>query len=153
MGRHEVRRSGEDPDDAAPGGYPPSPVPGDADPWPGEKPFTAFGQFGPDTLDLRVFDQDRFWVDRHGTAHLLDAMPDDYRRNVIVFLVERTDRFWVDACLRAAIQAAGDALLGRVSGEILVAAAGGPAVADLAPSDWLESTPLMRRLRQLTAAS
>jgi hypothetical protein len=34
--------------------------------WPDELPFTAFGQFGANFLDLRVFDQDIWWVDRDG---------------------------------------------------------------------------------------
>lgn len=131
-------------------GWAPSPVPADAHPWPGELPFTAFGQFGADAFDLRVFDQDVYWVDRLGQPHRLEAMDDAYRRNVIDFLVVRTERFFGDTCLRTVIQTAGDALLGRTSAELLVVAAGGPATPDLDPSDWLESTPLMRRLRQLS---
>jgi hypothetical protein len=44
--------------------FPSSPVPSDARLWPTGLPFTAFGQFGDDRLDLRVFDQDVYWVDR-----------------------------------------------------------------------------------------
>jgi hypothetical protein len=46
--------------------FPPSPVPSDERLWPGELPFTAFGQVGADHLDLHVFDQDVYWVDRIG---------------------------------------------------------------------------------------
>jgi hypothetical protein len=131
-----------------PAEFPPSPVPLDADPWPGELPFTAFGQFGVDHIDLRVFDQDVYWVDRFGVGHRIDEMPDDYRANVVAFLVERVERFHTATYLRLAIQAAGDALLGRVSGEVLAAEIGAPRIVELDACVWLESTPLMRRLRR-----
>lgn len=133
--------------------YPPSPVPSDADLWPEEKPFTAFGQFGEDSFDLRVFEQDEYWVDYRGKPHRLSEMPNDYRVNVITFLEERKDRFYVETCLRTAVSMAGDALLGRVNGELLAEAVGGPKITDHTPSEWLEATPLMRRLRTLTSTN
>jgi len=50
--------------DAARRGRPlPSPVPDDTNLWEGEKPFTAFGQWGSGRMDKRVFSQDVWWVD------------------------------------------------------------------------------------------
>lgn len=132
--------------------YPPSPVPSDANLWPGEKPFTAFGQFGVDSIDLRVFDQDAYWVDHLGNPHRLEEMRDSYRENVVEFLVQRAGRFFVDSCLRTVLQAEGDARLGRVNGDVLLAIGGGPVITDLDAAVWLEATPLMRRLRKLAAS-
>lgn len=74
-------------DDYGTGGFLPSPVPSDARLWPFELPFTAFGHLGEGMLDLRVFDQDVYWVDRVGTPHLVSEMSRDYIENVVTFLV------------------------------------------------------------------
>ena len=97
-------------DDGSAAKYSPSPVPSDRRLWPGELPFTAFGQFGEDSLDLRVFDQGTYWVDRTGTAHLLSQMSDAYIVNVINFLTELRDQYFADNMRRAFIQILGDQL-------------------------------------------
>src|SRR4051812_37261241 len=89
----------------------PSPVPSDRRLWPHELPFTAFGQLGVDRLDLRVFDQDTYWVDRTGDPHLLAEMSADYIENVICFLDELRDQYFRDSQRRAFIQTLGDQLL------------------------------------------
>jgi hypothetical protein len=127
--------------------YPPSPVPADRDLWPGELPFTAFGQFGEDHLDLRVFDQDIYWVDRLGTPHLLGDIDEVYVHNIINFLLANVAYFYLSTRRRVALQVAGDQLLGRPSGDVLALEVGGPALQDLSPQEWLEATPLMRALR------
>lgn len=132
--------------------YPPSPVPSDAFLWPGEKPFTAFGQFGHGSMDNRVFDQDIYWVNVHGEAFVLSAMSGTYRRNVIAFLIRDAAYFHANAALRSMVTAYTDALLGRVSGELLADELGVVRTIDLNPLEWLESTPLMRRLRSLDSA-
>jgi hypothetical protein len=128
-------------------------VPSDSDLWPGELPFTAFGQFGNDRLDLRVFDQDRYWVDRHGHPHEIAEMTLGYIENVIVMLDGRAVEFHAATTLRCALQAYGDRLLGRPNGDLLIVAAGAAGIADLDPGVWLESTPLMRALRRRHAIS
>lgn len=75
-------------DEGAEATYPPSPVLSDVRLWPMELPFTAFGQFDEGALDLRVFDQDIYWVDRLGVSHPLKEMSQEYIANVIAFLVE-----------------------------------------------------------------
>ena len=124
---------------------PQSPVPSDRHLWPGEQPFTAFGQFGEGRLDLRVFDQDTWWVDRSGAAHLLDDMPLDYQANVIMFLRQHAATYHAAQSLRVVTQTVGNLILGL------------PQIPELDPATcvdvdahtWLEGTPLMRRLRQL----
>jgi hypothetical protein len=137
---------------AAQSGYPLlSPVPGDDDLWDGvEKPFTSFGQFGVDQMDLRVFDQDTWWVDRLGQPHRLTQMSVEYRRNVLRFLLDTAEQRWLDTVMFEAITAMTDALRGKAAYGAIANAAGAPFVRDLAPETWLEGTPLMRRLRALT---
>lgn len=125
----------------------PSPVPADQDPWPGELPFTAFGQFGEDALDLRVFDQATWWVDRAGRAHRVDEMSREYRENVVTHLLTHQDAYHAGSVQRSLVQQLGDTLLGRVNVDALAEALGAPGVHELTPQEWLEATPLMRRLR------
>lgn len=130
--------------------YPKSPVPADEFLIPGELPFTAFGQFGEGQMDKRVFEQDVYWVDIKGVPHLLEEMSEEYRINVIMFLRESVNYFYMEAVLRFAALITSDALLGRQSGELIAYELGTPTITDLTPEQWLESTPLMRKLRLLT---
>jgi hypothetical protein len=43
----------------------------------------------PGTLDLRVLDQDRIWIDESGRVHLLAEMDEPYLTNVLTFLLVR----------------------------------------------------------------
>lgn len=129
--------------------YPPSPVPSDADLEPGELPFTAFGQWGPGMMDNRVFDQDVWWVNIEGTPFRLTNMSPEYRANVIAFLQEHADYFHAHAILREVADTIHDIERNRVGGALLGAALGVPSTADLSSQGWLESTPLMRRLRAM----
>lgn len=128
--------------------YPPSPVPGDSELWPGELPFTAFGQFGHGRLDLRVFDQARYWVDRYGNPHEISEMSLEYVENVIIMLSGRSAEFYSVSMLRSALQMLGDISLGRPNGDLLACEVGGGELGELAPDVWLEATPLMRALRR-----
>jgi len=128
--------------------YLPSPVPGDSDLWPGELPFTAFGQFGRGRLDLRVFDQARYWVDMHGAPHEISEMPKEYVENVITMLSDRSTEFYSVSMLRCALQILGDVVLGRTNGDLLANEVGGAELGELDHDVWLEATPLMRTLRR-----
>lgn len=130
--------------------YPPSPVPSDEYLWPGEKPFTAFGQYGDDALDLRVFEQDVYWVDRKGEPHLIVEMSDAYRANVIGFLRDHERFYYTLTLMRSITTMLGETALGRVPAEVLLEDLGVPTLPDLEPDEWLESTPLMRALQRLT---
>jgi hypothetical protein len=122
--------------------YPESPVPSDRALWPGELPFTAFGQFGRGELDLRVFDQDIWWIDRDGAAHRIAEISSDYVEAVVMFLREHQHYFHLGVQMRWAIQAAGDAMLVRP-----VIPEPAPRARDVDASSWLEGTRLMLRLR------
>lgn len=135
--------TGCDPDQA----FPPSPVPSDADLWPGELPFTAWGQHAHGSLDLRVFDQAAWWVDIAQQPHRLEDMSDDYVANVIRFLLVDAGYFHRQTLLRELLQTYGDLLLGRTPADLVARSAGVPRTSDLTPVQWLEATPLMRALR------
>lgn len=128
--------------------FPPSPVPGDAELWPGELPFTAWGQHEPGVLDLRVLQQAIWWVDFHQRPHRLVDMADDYVRNVIHFLERDVDYFFAATQRAELLQRLGDHLLGRRSTSEIAEALGAPPLSALTPTEWLEATPLMRALRR-----
>ncbi|MGB3763757.1 MAG: hypothetical protein WA966_11080 [Ornithinimicrobium sp.] len=127
--------------------FPPSPVPSDADLWPGELPFTAWGQRAHGALDLRVFDQATWWVDITQQPHLLEDMSQAYVANVIDFLLTDAEFFHSETLRREWIQTCGDLLLGRPPADLVASAAGAPCTSDLTALGWLEATPLMRALR------
>ena len=133
------------------GEFPPSPATGDRPEllWPGELPFTAFGQWGPDRLDLRVFDQDVYWVDRLGAPHRLDEMDVDYLANVVMHLRENRHDFFNGTLRRHALQIDDDLELGRTPAQPVTL----PRFGEPLPTAeaWLEGTPLMRRLLELLA--
>lgn len=126
--------------------YQPSPVPSDADLWPGELPFTAWGQFAEGSIDLRVFDQGIWWVDVMQRPHRLTEMSPQYLGNVIAHLHEQVDHFYQGHCRRDLIEMACDVLTGRPNIDLVAEAAGAPALGDLTPPTWLQGTPLMRAL-------
>lgn len=129
--------------------YPPSPVPSDRRLWPGELPFTAFGQYGNDAIDVRVFEQDRWWVDRHGRPTLVQDMPQAYVENVIAHLVAYRQQFFVASILRALVQVTGDIeQFGDTAVEPFVSRAVVGPSGWVTAEEWLEATPLMVELRR-----
>ena len=124
-----------------------SPVPSDADLWPGELPFTAWRQHEAGILDLRVFDQEQWWVDRYQTPHLLTDMSALHVRRVIDMLESLAEYYYLMTVRRDLLQRLGDEMLGRVSTDIVAESAGATPLRDLTPQAWLEGSPLMRALR------
>ncbi len=132
--------------------YPPSPVPSDEHLWPGEKPFTAFGQFGEGNMDNRVFEQDTYWVDVKGNVHLIDEMTVEYQLNVIMFLIENAPHFYSMTLRRLTLGLLGDIFVAPPGycDVDKVQAAAEAAIAHRDSRVWLESTPLMKRFREAT---
>lgn len=126
--------------------YEPSPVPSDDTLWPGELPFTAWGQHEYGSLDLRVFEQAIWWVDISQVPHRLTDMSENYLRNVIAHLRRHADGFHQATIYRDVLQIWGDLLLGRFPSDVIAIALGATPLTDLTPSEWLEGTPLMRGL-------
>ena len=109
-----------------------------------EKPFTEFGQFGPGNLDLRVFVQDTYWVDVYGEPHLISEMREDYRRNVIIHLLDNARFFHAGIVLEQAIVALGQAMGYAIESSFESDVAGKESLR------WLEATTLMKHLRAAT---
>jgi hypothetical protein len=126
-----------------------SPVPADDNLPEGLEPFTNFGQFGYGKMDNRVFEQDVYWVDIKGEPHMIEEMSSDYRINVIMFLRDNNDYFFHATFLRKATEVVCSALEGETHSELFPWLVGGDTIFDLTPKEWLESTPLMRKLLRL----
>ena len=127
--------------------YPISPVPDDEILLPGELPFTAFGQHGVNRLDKRVFEQEVYWVDYLGNEHLIAEMDKSYVENVLRYLNEGVDIFYLGAVERYIANKLTDSLLERVNRDDIVEQFNIPSIAMLKPIEWLESTPLYRKLQ------
>lgn len=110
-------------------------------------PFTVWDQWPVGSLDLRVFEQDVYWVDINQRPHRIDQMTALYRRNVIRFLSGNQDYYFVMWARLHLLRLVAGLLTGGVDGDTRAPALGNPAQDDLWPGEWLESTPLMRRLR------
>jgi hypothetical protein len=121
-----------------------------ADLWPEEPPFTAF-KVKEGHLDLRVFDQAVWWLDRHARPHRLADMGRPYLNNVAAYLLEHAAYFHRLTAWRDLVEAVGDAVYGQPSGQLLAEQVGAARTDQLTPTEWLEATPLMRRIRQLLA--
>jgi hypothetical protein len=114
-----------------------------------DRPFKDFGQFGPGSLDLRVFLQSEYWVDNEGAGHLLTSMSNDYRSNVMRMLLENSARLHMkifDLIIviiqKAIVDRDLQALESLLQNEI-------PLLYVDSPFDFIENTPLMKRLREL----
>lgn len=123
-------------------------MPSDADLWPGELPFTAWGQWDHGALDLRVFEQDIWWVDAGQEPHRLTEMSEEYLTNVVTFLTAGVEYFYQAQGKRLLLEILTDALVGRDNAELVALAAGAPALSDITPASWLAGTPLMRALHR-----
>ena len=88
-------------------------------------PFEQWDATAPGCLDVRVFDQDQIWVDALRVPHLITDptdMTDVYLRALVAFLADHAEHM-----LRGYLRCY--------------------PIVESDPSDWLESTSLMRGLR------
>jgi hypothetical protein len=120
-------------DDKLPEGYP---------------PFTAYGHLGYGYLDTRVLEQDVVWVDIRGKPRFLIDMPEGHLRDVIGFLHRNAHEWWQRAILFDSLQTAFLHTVDEAE-EAATAQAHRRRLLDQGPTEWIESTPLMRRLLEL----
>lgn len=128
--------------------YPESPVLSDKELSEGELPFTAFGQFGENSLDLRVFEQDVWWVNKLGEPFKLEEMSSDYLSNVEFFLIENLYHFYLGFIEKTTIDILLDVMDGKTNSEVLSHELG-HGLLDQTPESWLSGTPLMRKIVKL----
>lgn len=127
-----------------------SPVPSDEFLYEGEKPFTAFGQWGEGHLDLRVFEQDVYWVNIQGVAFKIEEMSVDYIDNVIAHIREHSDMFHLRMIEKMTLEIIQDALDGKENAEV-IAFEMGNSIAHQTATEWAESNVLMRKLLKTKA--
>jgi len=70
--------------------------------YPVDERFVA-AKVSPGTLDARVLDQDRQWVDGQGRAHLLVDLDPGWRRNIAAFLDAKAEHISA-TCTRAQLR-------------------------------------------------
>ena len=128
--------------------FPVSPVPSDSDSYYNELPFTAFGQVRKGNLDLRVFEQDIYWVNINGEPFELTEMSQDYLRNVKIHLYADVDSFHLGFIHMKRADNALDTMRGRINDEELAMLLG-VGVDSLAPAEWLALTPLIQKINSL----
>ncbi|MCM3516243.1 hypothetical protein [Nocardioides sp. P86] len=98
------------------------------------------------SIDKRCILRDQIWVDVRGHVHPLEDLTPAYRANVINYL-RRTTPNWV-------VEAGAWLYLDEVAGRIDSAeSARRHLLLRTAPPDWLEASPLLRRLRALVGDS
>ncbi len=117
--------------------------------WPGERPFTEFGQWGYGSLDLRVFDQDTVWCNIAGRALKVTHMDPDYRANVLAFLRDNAAYFHLMTIRRRLIELYADLADG------VLEPVGADQLRDLLgrdPVEWIAATPIARALRDANAS-
>jgi hypothetical protein len=59
-----------------------------------EVPFLEFGHLGTDRIDMRVFGQNIWWVDRRGRATKITELKNGHLRNILNFLEEHCSHFY-----------------------------------------------------------
>ncbi|TRW44403.1 hypothetical protein [Georgenia yuyongxinii] len=113
-----------------------------AEPMNDERPFGAYGQFGPGEMDLRAFDQEQVWVDILGVPHALHEMSIAHRSNLISHLLKFASHYRLGIARRDLIDTSAE----------LVDRGAAPEIQDkpARSREWVESTSLMRRLRSTT---
>ena len=101
----------------------------------------------PGTLNLRVLDQDRIWIDQTGRVHLLAEMDEPYLANVLSFLVDHAPALKQRLAIARVCELLDgvDKNLEPVEiGHIAVLAI--DALEQEDPAAWLNATPLARAI-------
>jgi len=109
-------------------------------------PFTAFGQFGEGGFDIRVLEQDEWWVNIHGEPFLLTEMSHEYLNNVKIMLHREAIMYHMLYVQQTMDSIIADYTAGKLNGDVLNYELTGTTVADMPHDEWINSMPLMRRI-------
>lgn len=98
----------------------------------------------PGRLDRRVLDQDEYWVTRDAVVLKLTAMSAEHLRNVALMLGDIAMLLHLQAMADVILcpEDAADSLIAEMATYRLT----GSCIATVAPHDWLQATPLVRRI-------
>jgi hypothetical protein len=111
-----------------------------------DRPFTDFGQHGPNMIDKRCLLQTETWVDRAGTPCQLADMTPGYRANVLEHLRQEAAA-WIRGAYAVAVTLAlyGVIDVRQANREI--------AAAHALPPGWTDHTPLGHELHRLNGTT
>lgn len=100
----------------------------------------------PGRLDLRILDQNAYWVTRGAAVVLIADMSTDHLRNVARMLNDMAMLLHLHAMADMILcpEEAADSLVGELATNRLT----GSCIATVAPHDWLRATPLLRQIFQ-----
>ncbi len=112
-------------------------------------PFTVFGQYGEDGFDIRVLEQDEWWVNINGEPMLLADMPQEYLRNIKTMLYKKAIVLHASYIQKTMDEIIKDYTQGKINGDILNYEMTGTTVADMPHEEWLASMPLLKRINQI----
>lgn len=91
---------------------------------------------GQNRIDL--LDQDRYWANQHGDIKQVEKMTPDHRVNLYHYLINNAWR--LHRCAEEMLQ------------EQWQGAENPPTLAEVSPTEWMMSRPLLKKLEQLIAA-
>lgn len=100
-------------------------------------------------FDPRIMNQTTYWINHDAQILAIDEMTTEHIANVIAMLENDPNHYYFAALIDALIELADSLMGGRQSGEVLAYQLTGHSLSDATPEQWLQSTPLMRHLRQI----
>lgn len=103
----------------------------------------------PGSIDYRVVDQDEWWVNVRGEPFRLNEMSKDYLRSVYNFMQPKAEEFHFWAVMRTINGIITDLQNGVDNADVLQYQLTGTTIANMEHTEWLNSTPLMRKIQQL----
>ena len=113
-------------------------------------PFTNFNQFGQGRMDLRVFDQNTWWVSIEGKGTLLEELNSEQLTEILNFLFNKAEYFHEVYTTNQLILMVSAHLEGSApDGIIEIKLMGVDELSMMTPHQWLASTALMRKINKL----
>lgn len=113
-------------------------------------PFENFGQFREGTIDIRVFDQDKWWVNYKGEPYLLENTDQETLSSILEFLFNNAEflyELYITNKLISLI--ASDIDTESTNEELAKRLAEMDALTGVKPHQWLASSLLSKKLNAL----
>lgn len=112
-------------------------------------PFTNFGQFGKGSFDLRVFDQDEWWITREGEGRKLDELSNTSLLEIMNFFFNHAEWFYDIYVTNKMIDFVAAHLEGMDEEQIETNLRRVDELGNTKPHEWLSQTLLIRKINQL----
>lgn len=116
-----------------------------------EEPEHAFLDFKvePGQMDFRVVNQDEWWINIKSQPILLSTMSTDYLANVYGMLQSKAAELHAWAVQQTINNILIDLQNGIDNTDVLQYQLTGTTIANMSHEEWLDSTPLVRKIQQL----